>query len=286
MKNLILISILIICPLTIQITAQESGDPIVKMNNEKDAKLRFGIKGISSFGWLIPENTRRFSRYELGLGYGWGLNLEMKINKTTSFRTGFSLTNFKAGLNYFDDELPQHEETYYVVNDFEFVEWENNVTAPDGEIFQLLNRKYNLSYVNIPLILKLKTNEIGYFTYFGEFGGLLSLKTKASVEDRSIPLNDSLAPLSSEAFSTFEDLDLSSGTQPFRAGLSLGAGAEYNFSGSTSLFFQLNWNYFVTNVLTKQDNEKYLRTYDDGVFEPLGAKSIPGRVSITVGILF
>ena len=98
----------------------------------------------------------------------------------------------------------------------------------------------------------------------------MSLKTKASVEDRSIPLNDSLAPLSSEAFSTFEDLDLSSGTQPFRAGLSLGAGAEYNFSGSTSLFFQVNWNYFVTNVLTKQDNEKYLRTYDDGVFEPLG----------------
>ena len=47
MKNLILISILIICPLTIQIKAQESGDPIVKMNNEKDAKLRFGIKGIS-----------------------------------------------------------------------------------------------------------------------------------------------------------------------------------------------------------------------------------------------
>ena len=284
MKNLILISILIICPLTIQITAQESGDPIVKMNNEKDAKLRFGIKGISSFGWLMPENTRRFSRYELGLGYGWGLNLEMKINKTTSFRTGFSLTNFKAGLNYFDDELPQHDETYYVVNEYELVEWESNETAPEGQIYQLLNRKYNLSYVNIPLILKLKTNEIGYFTYFGEFGGLLSLKTKASVEDRSIPLNDSLAHLLPPF--PMEDLDLSSGTQPFRAGLSLGAGAEYNFSGSTSLFFQVNWNYFVTNVLTKQDNEKYLRTYDDGVFEPLGAKSIPGRVSITVGILF
>ena len=286
MKNLFLVTILTFCHLNIQIKAQESSDPIVKVVNEKDSKLRFGIKGISSIGWLMPENTRRFSRYQLGLGYGWGLNLEMKINKTTSFRTGFSLTNFKAGLNYFDDELPQHEETYYVVKDFEIVEWDNTSTAPDGEIFQLLNRKYNLSYVNIPLILKLKTNEIGYFTYFGEFGGLLSLKTNASVEDRCIPLNDTLAPLSSEAVSTFDNLDLSQGTQPFRAGLSLGAGAEYNFSGSTSLFFQVNWNYFVTNMLTKQDNEKYLRTFDDGVFEKLGAKSIPGRVSISVGILF
>ena len=60
MKNLILISILIICPLTIQINAQESGDPIVKMNNEKDAKLRFGIKGISSIGWLMPETLDDF----------------------------------------------------------------------------------------------------------------------------------------------------------------------------------------------------------------------------------
>ena len=90
----------------VHVVLSSGADPIVKMNNEKDSKLRFGIKGISSIGWLIPENTRRFSRYELGLGYGWGLNLEMKINKTTSFRTGFSLTNFKAGLNYFDDELP------------------------------------------------------------------------------------------------------------------------------------------------------------------------------------
>ena len=286
MKNLFLITILTFCHLNIQIKAQESVDPIVKVVNEKDSKVRFGIKGISSIGWLMPENSRRFSRYQLGLGYGWGLNLEMKINKTTFFRTGFSLTNFKAGLNYFDDELPQHEETYYVVKDFEIVEWESTSTAPDGEIFQLLNRKYNLSYVNIPLILKLKTNEIGYFTYFGEFGGLLSLKTNANVEDRCIPLNDTLAPLSSEAVSTFDNLDLSQGTQPFRAGLSLGAGAEYNFSGSTSLFFQVNWNYFVTNMLTKQDNEKYLRTFDDGVFEKLGAKSIPGRVSISVGILF
>ena len=52
------------------------------------------------------------------------------------------------------------------------------------------------------------------------------------------------------------------------------------------MFFQVNWNYFVTNMLTKQDNEKYLRTFDDGEFEKLGAKSIPGRVSISFGILF
>ena len=72
MKNLFLVTILTFCHLNIQIKAQESSDPIVKVVNEKDSKLRFGIKGISSIGWLMPENSRRFSRYQLGLGYGWG----------------------------------------------------------------------------------------------------------------------------------------------------------------------------------------------------------------------
>jgi hypothetical protein len=35
--------------------------------------------------------------------------------------------------------------------------------------------------VNIPIILKMKTKEIGYFTYFGEFGAVLGFKTKARV---------------------------------------------------------------------------------------------------------
>ena len=33
------------------------------------------------------------------------------------------------------------------------------------------------------LFLKLKTKEIGYFTYFGEFGAVLGFKTKARVDD-------------------------------------------------------------------------------------------------------
>ena len=50
--------------------------------------------------------------------------------------------------------------------------------------FKLL-AKLVLNLDFIPLVLKLKTNEIGYFTYYGEFGATLGLKTKSTVDDDS-----------------------------------------------------------------------------------------------------
>ena len=84
------------------------------------------------------------------------------------------------------------------------------------------------------------------------------------------------------------DLDIAKGTQAIRAGILVGAGAEYNISGTTSMFFSLHYNLFITNMITAEKNEKYLRQYnsDTGSFTNIGAKSIPGSVSLTVGVLF
>ena len=43
-------------------------------------------------------------------------------------------------------------------------------------IYHLKRREFRSSYVNIPLSIKMKTNEIGYFTYFGEVGTMFGLK--------------------------------------------------------------------------------------------------------------
>ena len=56
---------------------------------------------------------------------------------------------------------------------------------------------------------------------------------------------------------------------------------------SLSLSF-LHYNYFITNALTRAKSEDYLRSYDSDTaeFEAVGAKAIPGSVSLTVGVLF
>ena len=288
MKKIVITSLLIL-PLLSFIAQEEEGK-----------KFRFGLMGNTSIGWLTPDDERKFSSGGVGLGLGWGLQMEFKLGKTTSFVTGLNLESYKASLNYDDPDLSATSKpTYYDLNsDFEYVSWEDLTDIPRANpdsnlLFQLTKRSYTINYVNIPLILKMKTKEIGYFTYFGEFGAVLGFKTKARVDDvANVVSYDSL---SSDPFTiedpNFEDnidLDLAKGTQPIRAGIRVGGGAEYNISGTTSLFFSLHYNYFITNALTRAKSEDYLRSYDSdtGEFEAVGAKAIPGSVSLTVGILF
>lgn len=288
MKHLSILTTFLLFSSIVSFNAQDD-DPVVE--DKAPQKFRFGIMGYSTIGWLSPENEKMFSSDKLGLGFGWGLNTEFYLNKTTSFRTGFSLSNFQASINYYDDQLTLNKEVYYVLNDdLDFQNWEQGANPPSGKLYKLNTRKYNISYVNLPLILKLKTTEIGYLTYFGEFGAVLGFKTKTAVDDNHKQVEwDSVSGTFSDIGinSEITDLNLDNGIQPLRAGITLGAGAEYNFSGSTSLFFQANWNYFMTNQMTKEENENYLRALSTSSgFESVDSKSIPGSVNITIGILF
>ena len=260
-------------------------------------KFRFGLRGNISTDWLSPDNAKEFSSAGIGLGYGWGFQMEFRLGEsTTSLATGMSLTTFQAGLNYNDESLVAYHPTYYALSNFEFVEWNEGSLPLDtmnvNELYQLKERKYRINYVTLPISLKMKTKEIGYFTYFGEFGANIGLKTKARVDD----ICDKLVwDTTSLAFNVIDvdhsdntDIDLGKGTQPIRVGLLVGGGAEYNISGSTSLFFALHYHYFATNALTREQGEDYLREINEntGEFQNVGAKSIPGSVSLTIGVLF
>lgn len=288
--NKFLIFILISLPL-VTLGQSNNNDPIVQQAELRN--LRFGIYAQGSFGWLNPENQKKYSQGSLGFGYGWGFDVEINFNRNTTLRTGLNLSTFKAGLNYYNPDLTLSNETYYVLDANEnYVNW-SGTTPPEGDLYQLFNRKYNVNYVNVPIILKLKTNEIGYFTYYGEFGATLGFKTKALVDDEIKPLEYNLSD------STFEnslslnqklyilDVNADKSTQPIRFGLNLGAGAEYNLSGNTSFFFQLNWNYFINNLLTKAENESFLREETSkGVFNAVDAKAFPGNIVLSFGVLF
>ena len=285
MKSKILPLILLV--LTININAQDSEDAT--------KNFRFGLKGNLDACWLSPDNEREFSSDGVGIGYGWGLQMEFKLGKTTSLATGIDLSTFSAGLNYSNTDLSAYKATYYSIdNNFDFVDLSDmDSSGIQGAIsHQLLNRKYKLNYVNVPFALKMKTKEIGYLTYFGEFGANIAFKTKAKVDDicNAVAWDTTSNSFADVVMNVTDntDLDVAKGTQAIRAGILVGAGAEYNISGTTSMFFSLHYNLFITNMITSKKNEKYLRQYDSvtGSFTNVGAKSIPGSVSLTVGVLF
>ena len=269
----------------------KNNDPIVESSEFR--KLRFGLYGQGSLGWLSPIDGKKYSQGPLGLGFGWGFDIEINFNTNTSLRTGINLSTFKAGLNYYNSDLTLAKETYFVLDASEnYVNWDGN-NPPDGDLYQLYNRKFKVNYVNIPVILKLKTNEIGYFTYYGEFGATLGFKTKALVDDEIKPLdyNQSDSSFSNSLNLNQKlyilDINADKSTQPIRIGLNLGARAEYNLSGNTSISFQLNWNYFVNNLLTRPENEAFLREETSkGIFNAVDAKAIPGNIVLSFGVLF
>ncbi len=59
----------------LSIISQE--DPVVE--NEKVQKFRFGLNGMSSIDWLVPQNQKKFLSGSVGMGYGWGPQLEFVL---------------------------------------------------------------------------------------------------------------------------------------------------------------------------------------------------------------
>ena len=92
-----------------------TSNPII--DQQEFRKVRFGFYTQGSLGWLNPEQQKIYSRGTLGFGSGWGFDLEINFNKNTSLRSGLNLSNFKAGLNYFDTDLnPNLDATYFALD--------------------------------------------------------------------------------------------------------------------------------------------------------------------------
>lgn len=259
------------------LNAQESGDK----------NFRFGLKGDLSFNWLNSQNKKELLNDGLGLGYAWGLQLEFKLGKTVSFVSGLNLTSSTFKLNYKDASSAGISRYVLNINE-EFVELKDNgvYDTVNQSLYQLHNRKFKGNYINIPLTLKMKTNEIGYMTYFGEFGANINILTKGRVikdEGVTTPVGGA------QTGYIKEDLIMSKSMGLVNLGLKIGGGAEYNFSGSTSMFFALHYNHYFLNAL--RSNDKYLQKQDllvtnEVKYKSAGQKVIPGAVTLTLGILF
>lgn len=166
-------------------------------------KFRFGLHFSPNIGWEKPDNDN-VEMKGLVVGYGFGLMTEFNLSKRYSVLTGVNVN--KAG----------HRNSTFNGTDYSEV------------------RQIRTSYVEIPVSLKLKTNEIGYLTYFGKFGLAPSIATSSRYETEG---------------GSRGKFDYTTGV---RMGLLIGIGAEYNLSGNTSLMFGLDFNNGFTNIYTRK----------------------------------
>lgn len=208
----------------------------------KAGGLRFGLVGTPTISWMTTD-TRLWKQEGVHMGFGYGLVTQFPLSDNYFFGTGVEFSG-RGGRLY------QESDTLL---------WGNHIIA---------NIHYKLQYLDIPLNLTMKTNEIGYFTYFGKFGLLPSIlvKTRGDVKstiDGTVLLNE-------------DNANITGVVNPFMLAFQIGLGTEFSISGKTALMLCVSYQRGLTNMMQRPTLlEKQQKI-----------KALGQSVSLTAGILF
>ena len=184
-------------------------------------KTRIGLTFSPTFGFLrVLDPAMVNEGVRAGFSYGLLIDVRLDNNEHYAFSTGLlhSLTGGNVITTMEDDS---------------------------GKI-QVITQNLKPQYINIPLTVRLRTGEIGYITYYGQFG----LNTGFMISPRQ---NITYEP----------DPDTLSGTNvkienrviPILA-LQIGAGIEYSLSGATALILGLYYDNGFTGLINDKVHEK------------------------------
>jgi len=198
-----------------------------------------GVKAAPSVCWL---NTSQKVYDSKGIkpGFSWGLSAEIYFAKNYALATGLSFIYQGGKLSYPD-----------IIDG-------NRVT---------LERNYRIRYLEIPAVLKLKTNEIGKFRYYGQLGLGFGVRTKSMAKDEYRSGTNNVS-------TDYRVIDNS--TNLFKTALIVGAGIEYPFDNNTAMIVGINFNNGLTDAL-KGDN----------VAEPsYEHEGRPNFVELHIGVMF
>jgi hypothetical protein len=186
----------------------------------QDKKFKLGLRFAPNIAMnrvvdLVETDGLLFSNNGAGVRYSAGLTGDFYFGKNYSFYTGLWYTVMRTGIKF-----------------------ESTGTQPvfKGESV------YNLQYLQVPVALKLFTNEIGtdlkmYFVVGGTLGLKIDEKEK-SWEPSAGSLGQKPSKGSGHSFGD--------------VGLLLGSGVEYQMGETTTLFFGLSYNRGLLDIASKK----------------------------------
>lgn len=191
--------------------------------NSQGQDLRFGVFVDPQLSWLTPD-AKNINRDGFRAGIKGGLILDKYFAKNYAFTTGISISNMGGNLHYEDSVTIETLEEDYILN-------------PESSV------EYKLQYVSVPIGLKFKTNEIGYFTFFAQLGFTpqINIKAKADASDNQID-NENIS----------KELNL------FNMSYFFGGGLEYSLGGNTALMGGIIFNNGFIDVLSSKNVKETL----------------------------
>ncbi|MDY0076026.1 MAG: porin family protein [Bacteroidales bacterium] len=205
--------------------------------------FQFGFKVAPSIGWIKP-NSEGYKRDGLKMGFNWGFVGEFFLMENYAVTTGFNVIYVNGAYRY---------------PDFQNIGGLNLL----GET----NRLLKLKYIQLPVVLKMKTNEFNGIKLFGEIGFGLGFNVGAKAED-DFYFNEKKQQSKSS--------DVSSVVRFTRESLILGAGIEYPLGGSTFLTAGVRFDNNFIDILKDQNS----------VDKSIEQKGISNFIELQLGLLF
>jgi hypothetical protein len=223
------------------------------LNAQENEGVRFGIKLAPNMAWLRSD-TKNIDGDGSLLGYSFGLLTEFPIGQTGNYRfaTGVFLNNIggKLATKYSYTEV---------------------VAGQDVAVNVTSSSTTNLRFVEVPLTIKMMTNEIGLIRYYGQLGVSTAFNIRAKQDFEATTTVGTGAPVTVSD----EKVDVQDQSNLFKAGLVVGAGLEYNIAGNTSLLAGITYN----NAFTTSNQKDGVSGFDN-------AKIYADYLELTLGVFF
>lgn len=209
---------------------------------QSDQKFHFGLKAAPSLAWLKTD-SKGVSSEGTKLGFSYGLITEFNFGEHYAFATG-------VDVSYRGGKL----KTTFTTTD-----------ASSNSVTTVITYAYNLEYIEIPLTLKFKTNEIGYLTYYLQAGVAPGINIRAKA-DKTKSEQITGFPIVNSAE---DNVDVKDGINNINLSMILGGGVEYTLSGSTVLLAGITFSNGFVDVVDGDE-----------------IKANSNFLALTIGVLF
>lgn len=191
---------------------------------QAQSNLRLGAHFDPIVSWFSPKSSS-IEKDGARPGYSGGLSAEYYFRPNYAFAGGLSLTSLGGNLLYRD---------------------ETAITRGSGDDVVLeagTTVAYTLSYLTIPATLKMKTNQIGFLTYFAQLGFYpqINIGSRAKSTDHQLQKDNVSAEINAVTLS-----------------YGFGGGIEYNIGGQTAIELGLFFNNGFADVLSKEKHRASL----------------------------
>ncbi len=188
------------------------------------------------YSWLNT-NSKNASTKSGRMNFTYGAFMDKNLSEKFTFTTGIN-SNYLGGIVSYKDPIA--------------LEWDKNTYTINKDA----NITYRVQYLETPISIKGKTQEIGYITYFGRLGAspAIAIKSRADIEgkvfdSKGIPVTE---------VDDLQDVNIKENINFFNIGWHVGGGIEYSLGGSTSVIAELMFS------------QNFLSMTKDNITEPTG----------------